>query len=138
MVLVFFRFASCLLFISYFVTSCPLLVSPTFICYLTYKDLGHMRFYCTGYGACFFLLSFLSSFYFLFCSFLSSSGFSPLHLLFNKQGLRAQEVPLYWLWCLYWFLFSFLSSFYFWFCSFFSSFGLSPLHLLFNKQGLRA
>jgi hypothetical protein len=37
----------------------------------------------------FFWLSFLSIFYFLFCSFYSSFEFSPLPLLFHKRGLGA-------------------------------------------------
>jgi hypothetical protein len=73
-----------------FVFYCPLLVSLPFICYLTNKDLERRRFHFTSHGACFFF--FLPSFHhflFLFGSLVSSFGFSPLHLLFNKQGLGA-------------------------------------------------
>jgi hypothetical protein len=96
---------------------------------------------------------------------LSSFGFSPLHFLFNKQGLGAHEVLFYssryliFLFCyiLSCFGFSLLhllfnkqalgaeEVLFYWsrylfflICSFLSSFGFSPLHFLFNKQGLGA
>jgi hypothetical protein len=80
------------LFYFNFFPFCPPLDSLPFVCYLTKKDLGHRRFHFTSHGTCFFFCffySFLSSFYFLFYSFLPSFCFSPLCLLFDKQGLGA-------------------------------------------------
>jgi hypothetical protein len=75
----------------------------------------------------FFSSSLFSPFCVLFGSLVSSFDFSPLHLLFNKQGLGAQEVLFYWSRYLIFLVYSF-----------FSCFGFSPHHLLFNKQGLGA
>jgi hypothetical protein len=43
----------------------------------------------------FFSSSLFYSIYFLFGSLVCSFGFSPLHFLFNKQGLEAEEVLFY-------------------------------------------
>jgi hypothetical protein len=67
-----FLFPFCPLFIYLFVLFCPLLVSHSFVCYLTNKDLGHRRFYFTSRGTCvvfLFLFSFCPLFIYLFIPF---------------------------------------------------------------------
>jgi hypothetical protein len=76
-------------FVFYLVPWWPLLVSIPWICYLTTRTWGIGGSNLLVKVLVFFSSSLFSHYWFLLGSLVSSFGFSPLHFLFNKQGLGA-------------------------------------------------